>query len=105
PSVHFFLFHPDDGRSYGSGGFTELDRSGDTLVESQLSTSRYRVGSVADDIESIRIVLSTARIAAKTYERTGHDEIQFAAVDYSGATCAYLSLRGWNEADPPAGGV
>jgi len=105
PSVHFFLFYPDNGRSDGRGGFTELSRSGNTLVESQLSASRHRVGSVADGIENIRINLSTARIAAKMYERRRHDEIQSAAVDYSGATCVYLSLRAWNEADPPARGI
>jgi hypothetical protein len=69
PSVYLFLFHSDDGRFDGSGGYTGVGRGGNAVAESQLSASHDRVGSLAGIIESIRTLLSAARIEANISPR------------------------------------
>jgi len=68
-SVYLFLFHSDDRRFDGSGGYTGVGRGGNAVAESRLSASHDRVGSLAGIIESIRTLLSAARIEANISPR------------------------------------
>src|SRR5207249_4410446 len=99
-------FHSDDGRTNEGEEFTGVDCRRNTVAEFQLSASRHRVGGVAGVVESILVVLSTARIVDRgsflqAWEQRYQEVIQS---DYRGSLAGLTGSkttfsRGYRETD------